>query len=74
MGCLAQGVGYILKGTNTVFFLAREKYQQIGERTSPMAKLFAITDPKRMNLNRQDLWQGETMSFFQERSVQKQQT
>ena len=39
-----------------------------------MAKCFAITNPKSMNLTRKCLWQGSTSSVFQAMSVQEQWT
>ena len=66
---LAQGVGYRVRGAKTIFLLAHEKYQHMRERTSPTAKCFAITDPKRTNLTGKDLWNGATSLFSQDISV-----
>ena len=40
-----------------------KKYQQMGERKSPMAKLFVITEPKSTSFTVQDLWQGQPHTF-----------
>ena len=72
LGRLVQGVVDILKSNDTIFPLEHEKYQQIGEKTSRMSNLFAITDSNRTNLNGQYLWQGTISSNFQEISVQEQ--
>ena len=67
---LEQGIGYRVKGTNTTFYMAHEKYQQIVESTALMAKLFAITDPKGRNRIGQDLCQGATLSVLYAVSAQ----
>ena len=74
LGRLEHGVGYRVKGNNTIFFVANEKKnEQLGERTSTTAKLFVITDLKRTDLIGQEFWQGASSLVSQETSEQEQQ-